>query len=392
MPTFGRTMLEHWALEPETLYLNHGTVGATPRRVLAAQQAIRDEMERQPARFLFRELTPILRAPAGHGPRLREAADAVAAFVGVRGSDLVFVDNATAGVNAVVQSLPLGAGDEILLTDHGYGSVATMAAFVARPRGAHVRTVPLPDAGLGPAAFVEAFDQALTARTRLAIVDHVVSANGLVLPVAAMVACARRRGVPVLVDGAHAPGSIALDVPALGADWYVANLHKWAFAPRGCGFLWAHADRQSDLRPPVLSWGLGRGFLEEFDLIATYDPSARLAAPAGIAFLRELGLDAVLGWNHSLAMRAAKLLSARWDVPFAADESMVGTMVAVQLPARAGSKPEDAMRLRDALLFEDRIEVHVQPWRDRVWLRVSAQVYNDLADIERLADAVAARL
>jgi isopenicillin-N epimerase len=385
-------MREQWLLEPDTVYLNHGTVGAPPRRVLAAQQAIRDEIERQPARFLLRELATLQVGQGSDAPkRLRTAAATVATFLGARGDDLVFVDNATAGINAVLRSIALAAGDEIVVLDHVYGAVAKVVAFVARERGAVVRTVELPWPPV-PEAMVAAIVGALGRRTRLAVVDHITSESALVLPLAEIAAACRARDVAVVVDGAHAPGAIPVDIPALGVDWYVGNLHKWAWTPRSCGILWAPPERHAGLHPPVVSWGLDQGFTAEFDWPGTRDPSAALAAPAALAFMRELGVDAVQGYDHALAWRAGQLLGARWGVPVVQDEAQIGTMITVPLPERAGGNREDAARLRDALLFDDHVEVQLHAFRDRLWVRVSAQIYNDETDVERLGAAVAARL
>jgi isopenicillin-N epimerase len=389
---FGRPMLSEWLLDPAITYLNHGTVGAPPRRVLAAQQRIRDEIERQPARFLLRELANPTGQPAREQPKLRAAADIVAAFMGAKGDDLAFVDNATTGINAVLRSLGLKSGDEILITDHAYGAIANVAAFVARERGARVNTVELPEPIRGPGNFVEAIANALTSRTRVAVIDHITSESALILPVAEIAARCRQRGVAVLVDGAHAPGVLPLDIPALRVDWYVGNLHKWAYAPRSCGFLWAAPDRQSGLHPPVISWGLDKGFAAEFDWVGTRDPSPYLAAPEAIAFMRELGFDAVRAYNHALAWEAAQMLCDRWGTKLETGEAMIGAMATISLPAALGSSKEDATWLKDALLFEDRIEVGVHAWRGRLMMRVSAQIYNDLSDIERLAAAVAGRI
>src|SRR5689334_17321589 len=255
MPTFGRAMLDHWMLDPDCTYLNHGTVGATPRRVLKRQQALRDEMERQPSRFMLRELNGEQPAPWRGQSRLREASDAVAAFVGSRPDDLVFVPNVTTGMNAVLWSMPLGPGDEVLITDFAYGAITRTAAAVCERSGASLRTVHLEYPVGEPDDVVQPIVRALTASTRLVVVDHVTAQTALVLPVQAIAAECHARGVPVLVDGAHVPGSRPLDIESLGVDWYAANLHKWAHAPRGCGILWAAADRQSLLHAPVVSWG-----------------------------------------------------------------------------------------------------------------------------------------
>jgi isopenicillin-N epimerase len=389
---FGRKMLEHWQLDPEITYLNHGTVGATPRRVLRAQQAIRDEIERNPSRFLLRELSGVVvGVPRSERPRMRVAADQVAAFVGAKGEDLAFVDNVTTGCNAILQSLELRAGDEIVVLSHAYDAIVNAAGCAAGRAGARVVTAEIPYPTSDPGSIVRAIDQALGPRTRLAVVDHITSESAVILPLAGIAEHCRKRGVPILADGAHGPGAIPLDLASLGVDWYAANLHKWAFAPRGCGFLWAAPGRGAGIHPPVISWGVQEGFPGEFDWLGTRDPSPWLAAPEGVAFLNDLGADAVLGHNHSLAWEGGQRLCRQWGARIEIPESMVGSMVTVPLPDRLGSTPEDAARLRDALLFEDRIEVQVHAWKGRLWTRVSAQVYNEMDDIERLATAVGAK-
>ena len=390
--SFGRTSLSHWALDPSITYLNHGTVGAPPRRVLEAQQSIRDEIERQPSRYLLRELSAVSTGmPRSELPRLRAAALRVASFLGARGDDLVFVDNATTGLNAVLRSFPLREGDEVLVTDHGYGGVVNAAVFHAGERGASVRAVELPEASRGRGAFADAVVSAIGPRTRLAVVDHVTSESALILPIQEIAARCRERGVAVAVDGAHAPGAIPLDVPSIGADWYVGNLHKWAYAPRSSAFLWAAPGRQEGLHPPVISWGIGRGYTTEFDWVGTRDPSAYLAAPAAIDFMRELGIDALRGYNHDLAWEGGHLLGSAWGTWPGLEEAMVGTMATVPLPERLGSSKEDAARLRDALLEGDRIEVQLHAWRGRLSVRISTQIYNELPDVERLAKAINAK-
>jgi isopenicillin-N epimerase len=292
------------------------------------------------------------------GPTLmRQAAAEVAAFVGAAPENLVFVDNTTTGVNAVAQSMPLRSGDEILITDQAYGGIVAALHYVSARAGVTVVTVEVPYPALP-------------------------------FPVRDIVRACHDRGVPVLVDGAHVPGSVSLDVAAIGADIYVANLHKWAMAPRSCGFMAVSPEFQAMVHPPVISWGLGSGFTQEFDWVGTRDPTPWLTAPEGIRFLHELGYDALRRHNHDLAWRAARMLTGRWETPLDIDESVVGCMVTVQAPARCGTTQPDAARLRDRLLFEHNVEVQVHARVGRVWIRVSAQAYNDEADIERLADAV----
>ena len=386
--SFGHGMRSEWPLDPDVIYLNHGTVGVTPNAVLSAQGAIRHEVERAPSQFMLREQFHFAGAPTGRPTRVRRAADEVAPFVGARGQDLVFVDNATTGVNAVLRSLPLTAGDDILLTNHNYGATLRVAQFVARERGAAVRVAEVPYPAFDPRVLVDSIRKSLTPRTRVAVLDHVTSESALVFPVAELARVCRDTGVPVLVDAAHAPGMLPIDLASLGVDWYTANLHKWACSPRSCGFLWASPHRQAELHPPVISWGLDQGFAEEFDWVGTRDVSAWLAAPAGWRFLERLGRDAVWNHNHGLAWHGAQLLADRWRTPLGFRETDIGFMATVAMPAAAGSQPADAARVRDALLFDHHIEVQVHAAHGRIWARISAQVYNELSDIERLAEAV----
>ncbi len=389
--TFGRPMLEHWLLDPDHTYLNHGTVGAPPRRVLGRQQALRDEVERHPSRFLLRELQGEMPMPWRSASRLREAIAPVAAFLGVRPDDIVFVPNVTNGINAVLGSAPLASGDEMVITELAYGAVKLAAKAYCDRAGATLKIAsiefPVRDGG----DIVEAIVREFTPRTKLVVVSHVTAQTALVLPVAAIAAECRRRGVAVLVDGAHAPGSRPVDIASLGVDWYAANLHKWAHAPRGCGILWAAPGRQAALHAPIVSWGRDRGFLHEFEHVATGDPTSFLAAPEGIACLHDWDFDACVRYMHGLAWQAGELLTDRWGTRVDTPREMVGAMVTVPLPETAGSTDQDAARLRLALLVEDRIEVQLHAWRGRLWTRVSAQVYNETADITRLGEAVARR-
>jgi isopenicillin-N epimerase len=389
--SFGHDMLRFWPLEQGLTYLNHGTVGVTPLPVLEAQRSIRDDIERNPSQYLLRELCQIVVGqPRAEKPRLRQAADVVGEFVGARGDDLVFVDNTTTGANAILRSWPLQAGDEILVSDFGYGGVTRAVTYAARERGAVVRTAEMPYPVRSADEVTEAFAAAITPRTKLAVVDHITSESALVLPLAAIAERCHARGVPVLADGAHAPGAIPLDIPSLGVDWYVGNLHKWLWVPRSSGILWTSPARQPALHSSVISWGLDLGFHAEFDLPGTRDPSPHLSAPAAIAFMRQLGVSAVHRYNHELVWNGARLLAERWGTGFVTPEAMIGTMATVTLPEGAGSTADDAARLRDALLFGNRIEVQVHAFRGRLYARICGQVYIEPADIERLATAALA--
>ncbi|MDP7548483.1 MAG: aminotransferase class V-fold PLP-dependent enzyme [Alphaproteobacteria bacterium] len=377
---FGHGMRDLWSLEAGAIYLNHGTVGVTPNEVMAAQWAIKQRIEAHPARFMLRDLKPELRA----------AADRVAEMLGGRGEDYVFTDNATTGINAVLRSAKLGPGDEVLVTDHTYGAVANAARYACERSGASLVTARIPFPIGDNAAAMAAVENALSERTRIAILDHVTSETGIVLPLRRLVAVCHAAGAQVLVDGAHAPGALDLDIPGCGAEWYAANLHKWLFAPRGCGILWAGESVQRELHPAVISWRLGEGFTAEFDWTGTRDPSPFRSLPAALDFLASFGADAVRDYNHDLAVDAAAMLADRFAGPQGAPPAMTAAMALAPLPEKAGAGREEAEALRNHLLYTDNIEVPIIAWSGRLWARLAVQVYCQMSDFEALADALEA--
>jgi isopenicillin-N epimerase len=365
-----------WHLDPDVAFLNHGSFGATPRAVLAEQDRWRARMERHPTGFMTYDLPAALRAAAAH----------LAAFVGVDDRDLVFVENATVGCNAVLNAFQLKAGDEILVTNHCYPAIRKAAEHVARRAGARVveALMPLP---LGDcAAIVNAIDSRCGPRTRLAILDHVTSPTGVVCPIRDLTSLCRSSGAAVLVDGAHAPGMLALDIPSIGADWYVGNCHKWLMAPKGSGFLWTSPARQSNTHPLVISHGYRQGFTAEFDWTGTRDPSAWLAVPAAIDFHLRLGGRSLRAHNIALAREAANLLANRWRSERAAPDPLTGSMAAVRLPATGAATTHRALELRRLLFDQHRIEVAIHSLGGALWVRISARAYNELTEYERLAE------
>ena len=349
-------------------------------------------MEAQPTRFM-RAILP---------DALREAADCLAGFLGaqgdikgdikggVQGKDLAFVDNATAGCNAVLRSLRLEPDDEVLVLTHGYNAVRNTVRFVTERAGARMTEAavpfPAPDADAAADGIVASVAAGLTERTRLAVIDHITSASALVLPLARIIAACHAAGVPVLVDGAHAPGHLDLDVPSTGADFYTGNCHKWLCAPKGSAFLWVSPDRQHNLHPTVISHGLDKGFLTEFDWTGTRDPSAALSVPDAIEFHQQLGGAALRARNIALAGVATGMLARRLNTEPGATGALAGAMGVVRLPVPA-SEPV-AKTLRDRLL-EAGTDAPVFLFEGAVWLRLSAFAYNEPEDYARLADLVA---
>ncbi|MCS6914684.1 MAG: aminotransferase class V-fold PLP-dependent enzyme [Myxococcales bacterium] len=383
---------KHFCLEAGVVFLNHGSFGACPRPVLAEQDRLRVRLEQEPVRFFLQE-APVL---------LGRARAALAELVGADEQDLVFVANATTAVNAVLRSLDLRPGDELLETDHSYNACRNVLRYLAARTGALVRTVALPLPISGPQEVVERVLQEVTPRTRLALLDHVTSPTALVLPVAELVRALQERGVDTLVDGAHAPGMLPLDLRALGAAYYAGNCHKWLCTPKGAGFLYVRRDRQVGLVPPVISHGYNAPPSEQprlhalFDWTGTVDPTPALCVPAAIAFLSGLmpgGLAALQERNRQLACQARQVLCAALGLPPPCPQQMLGSMAAVPLPDEDRGTPRSPLQpdpLQTELRERFGIQVPIMSWP--AWphrlLRISAQAYNSLAQYEYLAEAL----
>lgn len=376
MPALGSTIRDEWLLDRSMLTVNHGAYGAAPKVVLDAQDRWRRKMEEQPSYFMRRILPDALRT----------GAEKLAGFLGADGKDLVFVDNATVGCNAVLRSLRLRPDDEILLLNYSYGAVRNTALYVAELSGARVVEAQIPFPRPGIEAIVAAVAAAITPKTRLAVIDHITSPNALLLPLARLIAACHQRNVPVLVDGAHGPGHVAIDLDALDADWYVGNCHKWLMAPKGCGFLWSRPDRQAGLHPVVISHGYGKGYLAEFDWTGTRDPSGYLAVDAAIEFHHRLGGADLRARNIALAREAGDVLARRLNMDIGADAPVASAMAVVRLPIAGEATRERAQELRLRLLDVYRTDAPLHAMDGSIWVRVSAQAYNEIDDYNALGD------
>ncbi len=366
----GAALRPLWALQDGITYLNHGAYGATPHEVLRTQSEIRMRLEAQPCRFMADEL------PAA----LRSAAAELAEFVGVQGRDLVFVENATAGINAVLGSIDFADGDEVVMSDHTYPAVHNALRHHLQGTGARLVTAGLGLPVAGPEQVLSTFRQAVTARTRLVVIDHVGSMSAVIFPIDQIARLCRAEGCQLLVDGAHAPGMLDLDIGALGVDWYVGNCHKWLCAPKGAGFLWADAAVQPGLHPTVISHGWGQGLTAEFDCVGTRDPSAWLAVPAAIAFHERLGGGRLRDRNRALAAEAMGMAAAALGTEPGGPPELFGSMATVRLPPGLPATQDAAMQLRHRIWEDHRTEVAINRLGDALWLRISAYAYNDAQD------------
>jgi len=378
---YGRALRPLWHLAPEGRFLNHGSFGACPREVLAEQERIRLVMETQPDVFFRESIVP------GEAPTaLRAAAAALADFVGAMADDIALVENATAGTQAVLRSIALAPGDEVLITDHTYNAVRVMAEARCAETGARIRVakLPLPATADG---IVEAFRAAVTPAVRLVIVDHITSATALVLPLERLMPELRRFGARVLVDGAHGVGQVPLDLTELGADWYVSNAHKWLFAPKGTAFLYASPDAARATAPLVVSHYVGFGFPRAFDYVGTRDYTGWLALPAALRFYDSLQPDRARAYRARLIDHATRLMADLGASPVGED-ALCGAMRSFVLPTRRPATPADAESLMRSLWHDHRIQAMPTVFGDRLLLRVCAHVYVDEDDLAALASAL----
>ena len=383
-------MKEHWLLDPAITFLNHGSFGAAPKAVLAKQNELREQLEREPVRFMVRELEPLL----------DDARAALAEFVGADPASIAFVPNATAGVNAVLRSLDLDRHDELLVTSHEYNASRNALEYVAGLAGAKVVAIDVPFPLRSSDEIVERVRAAVTERTRLLLIDHITSQTGLIFPIARLIDELNKRGIDTLIDGAHVPGMLPLHLNTLGAAYYTGNLHKWVCAPKGAAFLYVRENRRLGIRPVVISHGANATrtdrsrFHLEFDWPGTFDPTACLSVPTALQFMASLvdgGWPEVMRRNHELALRARDLLCQRLGIDAPTPDEMLGSMAAVPLPDGKPYVPTlYGDPLQDALFYEHNIEVPLHPWpyQPKRVLRVSAQLYNEIGDYEKLADAL----
>ncbi|RVU44692.1 aminotransferase class V-fold PLP-dependent enzyme [Rubrivivax rivuli] len=387
-------MREHFLLDPTVHFLNHGSFGACPKPVFEALQQWQLAMERNPVEFLGRRSAALLRT----------ARERLAAHLGAQADDLVFVPNATTGVNTVAQSLALQPGDEILTTDHEYGACDATWHHVCQRTGAVYRRVEIP-LPFEASEFADRLMAAVTPRTRLIFVSHLTSTTALVFPLAALCAAARERGIATLVDGAHAPGQIDLHLDTLGADFYTGNCHKWLCAPKGAAFLHVRPERQREVHAPVVSWGyvagedgagstgghtgfdayVGSTLLERrLQWQGTRDIAAWLSVPAALDFLAANHWPAHRSASHQRALALQARVLARNGLQPIAHGTDFGQMVPI--PVRSS----DPAGLRAWLFDQHRIEVPVTQHAGQVFVRVSVQAYTLDSELQALENALAA--
>jgi isopenicillin-N epimerase len=369
-------------LDPDVVFLNHGSFGACPKPVFAAYQAWQAELERQPVAFLGRRFDSLMDA----------AREPLAAYLNTARDNIVYVQNATTGVNIVARSLAWRVGDEILTTDHEYGACNFTWEEMCARTGARYVKVPIPLPVTTHADFIERLWAGVTPRTKLIYLSHITSPTGLIFPLTEICRRARAAGILTLIDGAHAPGHVPIDLAAIDADFYTGNCHKWLCAPKGAAFLYARPEHQAALLPPTISWGWTetRTFVSAHQMQGTRDPAAYLTVPNAIQFLRDHDWDAVRADCYALIRETRERLIAVTECePIMPDNGeWIGQMLAQPLPIAT----EDALEFKTTLYDQHHVEAPIVVWGGRVFLRISAQGYNTRADMDHLIAALTSML
>jgi len=383
---------KYWALNPKITFLNHGSFGACPIPVLQAQERIRKKMETNPVRFFSSELDELL----------DNARRDLASFIGADPNDLVFVPNATTGVNTVLRSFSFKSGDEILTTNHAYNACRNALKFIAKQTGAKLIEAKVPFPIQSPDQVLERIMRKVTTKTKLVFIDHATSPTALVFPVEQLVKTLYKEGIETLVDGAHAPGMIPLNVSKIGAAFYTGNCHKWLCAPKGAGFLVVRKDLKKMIHPLSISHGYKAPktarprFHVEFDWTGTDDPSPYLCVPEAIKFMGSLlkgGWTDLMERNRSLALQAREILCEALSIEPPCSPEMIGSMAALPLfqDSLIFKSSDNSIGPVQSMIFEKYgIEAPIMRWpskKNRL-IRISAQIYNVPRHYKKLANAL----
>jgi isopenicillin-N epimerase len=373
-------------LRPDVTFLNHGSYGACPRPVFEQYQRWQTQLESQPVAFLD---------PArGLSGWMRDARVAMADELGTDADNIVGLTNATVALNIVAQSLDLKPGNEILTTDHEYSALDKTWAYVARRTGAKIVTITVPLPLTDEAQFTDCLLAGMTDCTKVLFLSHITSATALLFPIERIVAKARARGIYTVIDGAHTPGHIPLNLDALGADFYAGNCHKWLMAPKGSAFLHVRPAMQSLINPLVISHGWtedaaepgpfgNSAFIDRLEMQGTRDPAAWLTVPAAIAFRAQHGWGKVAAHCRELVQDTSRRVAALTNLPpFSSPEFCAPQMVAMPIP------PRDTAQLQRDLMADYGIEIPCFKWQDHCIVRVSAQGYNTQGDMDHLVHAL----
>ncbi len=372
---------ELWGLDPSIVFLNHGSFGATPKSIQAVQARWRSTMEDDPVYFMT-ELAPSL---------IRQSATMLASFLHTSAEQVVFVENATTGVNTVLRSLlpTLRAGDEIVTTSHVYGAVWQTLQYIRDSTGVSVSVAEVPFPINNKDQVVQAIKKSITPSTKLVILDHITSSTGILFPIKEIIQYCKGKEILILIDGAHAPGNVTIDLDDLHPDWYTGNCHKWMCSPKGTAFLWTSNELKSFTHPTTISHNYKSGYVQEFDWTGTKDITNILCIPEVLNLLDEWGgVETITQQNKSLLLKAIFILENKLEIELPSEESFLTTMATLPLPYSCKASEEMKLTLNQRLRKETRIQVPFINFNDKMWFRISTFLYNTEDEFSYLADSL----
>jgi isopenicillin-N epimerase len=380
MMDFGYNIKKEWLLDNGVTFLNHGSFGATPIKVLEAKEEYERRLEREPLSFFLEEYPHLLKKS------LLKLAD----FVGASTDDIVLVDNATTGVNTVLRSLEneLNPGDEIITPNHVYHGIRNTMRYFSEKTGTKFIEFDIPFPTVDNKIIINKINEQINNRTKILIVDHITSPTSLIFPIKEIIDLCRSKGIITIIDGAHAPGMLKLNLDELGADFYTGNCHKWMFTAKGCAFLWISKKWQNKIHPLVISLFYGNGIQSEFGWTGTKNPSSWLALSPAIDFYKTLGFDRICEYNHKLICEATELICDELDIHKHSDYNMLGFMSSIEFPVKMVINTRTTMDLRNQFMRDYKIELSFHNLNDKIFFRISSQVYNEIDDYKKLIPAI----
>lgn len=377
---FGKQLKKLWLLDDRITFLNHGSFGATPKTVMEAVNKWQIELEKEPVEFFMNHYFVLI----------RQLAQRLGNLIGSEGDSIVFLDNATTGINTVLKSLfsDFKMNDEILFTNHIYPAARNTINYICDRTKLKPVEIFVPYPLTDTSQITDIIQKSLSTRTKILLIDHIFYTGGIVAPIKEIINICRKNGTYVLVDGAHTPGMIELNLEDLQPDWYTGNCHKWMFSPKGCAFLWTRNELQDITKPLSTSLFHNQGYCKEFDWTGTKNPAVWLALNEAIDFINQFGLKNIQEYNHNLLIKAVEIISGRTNIEFITPLSFFGSIAAFELPVIINIDNETTHKLRDVFYNEYKIEIPFIHFNDKIWFRFSSQIYNEPEDYVKLAEAV----
>ena len=377
---FGKSIRELWTLDDNVTYLNHGSYGATPLEIIKAAEKIQRELEREPVSFFADKFFDLLRYNAAE----------LASFIGTTQGNIALLENATAAVNTVLRSIlpSLRNKDEIIINNHTYPAVKMACKYIADVSGCTIKEITLPYPQNSYDEWIDLYAHSINKSTKLIIIDHILYTTGAIAPVKEIAEIAREKNVPVLVDGAHVPGMIELNIDSLGVDWYTGNCHKWLFAPKGAAFLYTAPAQQNKTHPLSISYYYGESYTKEFDWTGTHNPASQLVISKAIDFHRRLGSTDIYNYMHKLVVEGRKKIADELNYDITIPDNMSGALAAIELYDIKPKKKDYVNELRKHFFKKYNIEVAFTEFDGRILLRLSAQIYNEISDYNKLTKAL----